>query len=77
MTGREREVIELVIAGLPNRDIAERLVMSVRTVEGHVYRACQRVGASSRADLAAILRSGASDLDKSEVPAPGRVSPAR
>jgi DNA-binding CsgD family transcriptional regulator/tetratricopeptide (TPR) repeat protein len=77
LTGREREVIELVIAGLPNRDIAERLVMSVRTVEGHVYRACQRVGASSRADLAAILRSGASDLDKSEVPAPGRVSPAR
>jgi DNA-binding CsgD family transcriptional regulator/tetratricopeptide (TPR) repeat protein len=66
LTGREREVIELVIAGLSNRDIAERLVMSVRTVEGHVYRACQRVGATSRADLAAILRAGSSELQKSE-----------
>lgn len=58
LTGREREVIELVATGLSNRDIANRLVMSVRTVEGHVYRACQRVGAKSREDLAAILRTG-------------------
>jgi ATP/maltotriose-dependent transcriptional regulator MalT len=65
LTGREREVIELVIAGLSNRDIADRLVMSVRTVEGHVYRACQRVGATSRADLAAILRAGPSEIQKS------------
>jgi len=56
LTGRQRDVIELVAAGLSNRQIAERLVMSVRTVEGHVYRACQRVGASSREDLAAIIR---------------------
>jgi len=61
LTGREREVIELVTAGLSNRDIADRLVMSVRTVEGHVYRACQRVGATSRADLAEILRAGPSE----------------
>ncbi|MFZ3345571.1 helix-turn-helix transcriptional regulator [Mycobacterium sp.] len=60
LTGREREVVELVTAGLSNRDIADRLVMSVRTVEGHVYRACQRVGATSRADLAEILRAGPS-----------------
>jgi len=61
LTPREREIIELVIAGLSNRDIADRLVMSVRTVEGHIYRACQRVGATSRADLAAILRAGPGD----------------
>jgi DNA-binding CsgD family transcriptional regulator/tetratricopeptide (TPR) repeat protein len=58
LTGREREVIELVATGMSNRDIADRLVMSVRTVEGHVYRACQRVGAKSRAELAAVLRAG-------------------
>ncbi|ORV08318.1 LuxR family transcriptional regulator [Mycobacterium celatum] len=58
LTGREREVIELVATGLSNREIADRLVMSVRTVEGHVYRACQRVGAKSREGLAAILQSG-------------------
>jgi DNA-binding NarL/FixJ family response regulator len=58
LTGRQRDVIELVAAGLSNRDIAERLVMSVRTVEGHVYRACQRVGARTREELSAILRGG-------------------
>jgi DNA-binding NarL/FixJ family response regulator len=67
LTGREREVIELVTAGLSNRDIADRLVMSVRTVEGHVYRACQRVGASSRADLAEILRAGPSEHQERQV----------
>jgi DNA-binding CsgD family transcriptional regulator len=59
LTGRQRDVIELVVAGLSNREIADRLVMSVRTVEGHVYRACQRVGAQTREQLAAIIRGSA------------------
>ncbi len=58
LSGRQRDVIELVVAGLSNRQIAEKLVMSVRTVEGHVYRACQRVGAQSREELSSIVRSG-------------------
>ncbi len=58
LTGRQREIVELVLAGLTNRQIADRLVMSVRSVEGHVYRACQRVGASSRDELASIARAG-------------------
>jgi DNA-binding CsgD family transcriptional regulator len=58
LSGRQRDVIELVVAGLSNRQIADQLVMSVRTVEGHVYRACQRVGAQSREQLASIIRSG-------------------
>lgn len=66
LTGREREVIELVAAGLSNRDIADRLVIAVRTVEGHVYRACQRVGATSREDLAAIVRAGPAVLRKAD-----------
>ncbi len=58
LTGRQREIVELVLAGMSNRQIADRLVMSVRSVEGHVYRACQRVGASSREELASIARAG-------------------
>ncbi|WP_108637611.1 helix-turn-helix transcriptional regulator [Mycobacterium numidiamassiliense] len=58
LSGRQRDVIELVVAGLSNRQIADQLVMSVRTVEGHVYRACQRVGAQSREELASLIRSG-------------------
>jgi ATP/maltotriose-dependent transcriptional regulator MalT len=58
LSGRQRDVIELVVAGLSNREIADKLVMSVRTVEGHVYRACQRVGAQSRDELASIIRAG-------------------
>ena len=61
LSGRQRDVVELVVAGLSNRQIAEKLVMSVRTVEGHVYRACQRVGAQSREELASIIRSGPGD----------------
>ena len=60
LTGRQREIAELVAAGLSNREIADRLMTSVRTVEGHLYRACQRVGAQSRSDLAAIMRAGPS-----------------
>lgn len=58
LTRRQREIAELVVAGLSNRQIADRLVVSVRSVEGHLYRACQRVGASTREELAAILRAG-------------------
>lgn len=60
LTGRQREIAELVAAGLSNRDIGDRLQMSVRTVEGHLLRAYRRVGAGSRAELAAIMRSGPS-----------------
>ncbi|MBV8179374.1 MAG: AAA family ATPase [Mycobacterium sp.] len=58
LTGRQREIIELVAAGLSNKEIAERLVTSVRTVEGHVYRAYQRLGAGSREELVELLRAG-------------------
>lgn len=58
LTGRQREIAELVAAGLSNREIAEKLKTSVRTVEGHVFRACKRVGVDTRAELAAIMRAG-------------------
>lgn len=56
LTTREREVATLAAQGLSNRDIADRLVVSVRTVEGHLYHACTKLGTTNRADLAAVLR---------------------
>jgi DNA-binding CsgD family transcriptional regulator len=58
LTVREREIANLVAAGLSNREIADRLVVSVRTVEGHLYRACIKLDISDREDLAAMIRTG-------------------
>jgi DNA-binding NarL/FixJ family response regulator len=62
LTDRQREIVELAAVGLSNKEIAERLVTSVRTVEGHVYRAYQRLGAKSREELVSIMRGGAAQL---------------
>jgi DNA-binding CsgD family transcriptional regulator len=56
LTSREREIAALVAEGLPNKAIAEALTMSVRTVEGHVYRASNKLGLTSRAELRAFIR---------------------
>jgi DNA-binding NarL/FixJ family response regulator len=58
LTVREREMANLVAAGLNNRDIADRLTVSVRTVEGHLYRACTKCDCTDRDQLAALIRSG-------------------
>ena len=59
LTVREREIANLVAAGLSNRDIADRLTVSVRTVEGHLYRACIKLDISDREELAALIRTAA------------------
>jgi DNA-binding CsgD family transcriptional regulator len=55
LTRREREVVALVAAGLSNKEIADTLHLSIRSVEGHLYRASARTGASSRVELSALL----------------------
>lgn len=55
LSDREREVAALIAEGLSNRRIAERLFLSVRTVESHVYVARQKVGAATRKDLGAMV----------------------
>jgi DNA-binding CsgD family transcriptional regulator len=55
LTAREREIVELAARGLSNKDIAERLTVSVRTVEGHLYRAGLKLGVSERTALKDVL----------------------
>jgi len=55
-TARQREIISLAAQGLSNKQIADRLTMSTRSVEGHLFRASQRVGANSREQLISIMQ---------------------
>lgn len=51
LTSREREVVRLTVAGHTAREVGELLVISHRTVEGHLERARAKLGAASKADL--------------------------
>ncbi|MFI5956153.1 AAA family ATPase [Cryptosporangium sp. NPDC051539] len=56
LTAREREVAMMAASGMPSRDIAERLVLSVRTVDNHLRSGYLKLGVSSRAELRSALR---------------------
>jgi DNA-binding CsgD family transcriptional regulator/sugar lactone lactonase YvrE len=72
LSRREREVAALVVEGLTNREIAARLFISERTVDGHLEHVREKLGFNSRAQIAAWFvnqsRAGAS----LEVPPAGR-----
>ncbi len=55
LTRREREVANLVAAGLTNRRISERLYISSRTADTHVGRILKKLGAGSREEVAGLL----------------------
>jgi two-component system response regulator NreC len=68
LTERELEVLRLIARGHTNREIAERLFLSVRTVEGHRARIQHKLGRSRRSDLVEyVLERGL--VDRSELPA--------
>ncbi|HET7665599.1 MAG TPA: LuxR C-terminal-related transcriptional regulator [Mycobacterium sp.] len=51
LTAREREIVRLLGSGSGTREVAERLCVSQRTVEGHIYRAMAKTGAATRDEL--------------------------
>ncbi len=57
LTERERDVMELVAKGLPNKLIADQLAISVRTVEVHRARVFDKMEVKSAVELANLLRS--------------------
>lgn len=68
LTRREREVAAVVAQGLTNQEIADDLVISIKTVEAHMTRILSKLGFSSRAQVAAwavekSLASAPQDLD--------------
>jgi DNA-binding CsgD family transcriptional regulator len=55
LTEREWEVVTLVAHGLTDREVAERLVVSVRTVHSHLHHAYVKLGVAGRKELAELL----------------------
>jgi DNA-binding NarL/FixJ family response regulator len=51
LTGREREIAELVATGRTNREVAEQLVLSPRTIEAHLRNIYGKLGVRSRVEL--------------------------
>ncbi|WP_369746277.1 AAA family ATPase [Paenarthrobacter sp. AMU7] len=56
LTRREQDIVALAVSGLTDRQIAEKLMVSVRTVEGHLYRSYAKLGIRRREDLGAAVR---------------------
>lgn len=56
LSGREREIAQLVLLGRTYREISEEIFISPRTVEHHVARIKRRFGVSSRSEMLARLR---------------------
>ena len=53
LSAREREVLDLVAAGLSNRDIGERLVVTTHTAKYHVTSLLNKLGVNTRAEAVA------------------------
>jgi non-specific serine/threonine protein kinase len=73
LTARERQVALLVARGLSNKDVADRLVISKRTVDAHVNHIFAKLGLSSRVQLAIWLRDQAPRLLDDGLSAVGHV----
>lgn len=71
LTRREREVSRLVLEGLSNKEIARKLFLSERTVEGHVASISNKLGFRSRVQIAAwVARQTGAAAGESALAAP-------
>jgi two-component system nitrate/nitrite response regulator NarL len=62
LTGREREIVTLVAAGCANRDIAQQLKISEYTVKHHLTSIFDKLGVSSRLELAIMAKEQGLDI---------------
>jgi two-component system CheB/CheR fusion protein len=63
LTSRQRQIMEMVLAGHPSKNIAADLGISQRTVENHRASVMKRMGAGSLPALARLALAAASDAD--------------
>ena len=55
LTPQERQIIRLTAGGLSNREIAQRLYLSPRTVASHLYRSFPKLGVADRHQLQGLI----------------------
>ena len=55
LTRRERDIVALAVRGLSDRQIAAELQVSIRTVEGHLYRSYAKLNVKGRDQLPGVL----------------------
>ena len=68
LTPSERRVAQLAATGLPNREIAQHLSVTARTVEGHLTHSYQKLDITSREQLPAALASRDTDITAPAAP---------
>lgn len=74
MTARELQIVALVVDGLSNREIGERLAISARTVQSHLAATMRKLQANTRTQVAvAALRAGLVAIDGPSIAEPGAV----
>jgi DNA-binding CsgD family transcriptional regulator len=59
ISGREREIINLMINGLSNRDIGEKLFISAQTVKNHVYNIYRKTRVENKVQLLNLIQKNA------------------
>lgn len=72
LSAREREICDLVVAGLKNEEIAKQTSVNVKTVEKHVSSIFRKLRVRSRVQLAALIGSSSAPRDR---PSEGRLAP--
>ena len=77
LTPRERQVLQMVVAGHSNREIAQQWTVSEETIKHHLTRMFDKVGAANRVELAMVAtRDGLLDIPDAAVVDPRLVVPA-
>jgi DNA-binding NarL/FixJ family response regulator len=57
LTQREEQIVNMVIEGLPNHEIAVKLGVSVHTVKNHLFHVYEKLGVSNRVELGLYVQS--------------------
>lgn len=77
LTKREREVVELIVGGMSNKEISNRLHLSTHTIRSHVHNVLEKLALRSRLQIAAYIHAQDPPQGSPAAPATTRVVPEK